>query len=208
MIASHDISRSMAEITGSTARSRPGSRSSSAQPPPWLERPAEMAAAQALRGSRRRKLTYNLRLIRAAYSHSIEEIADLFSLHPNAIRQWLKAGLGTIDNRRPYYIHGTQLIAFLSARQRGRKQCCAVDEMFCFRCRAPRRPLRREVIVETLNSRQTLVRGACELCGTKMYRSCSTAKAPDLHQVFTVMGSARLCETDEPFVKCELDQGE
>lgn len=77
------------------------------QPPSVFSRP-----------SRRKSRTYNLRLIRRDYSYMIQEIAELFSLHPNAVRRWVKNGLRTIDSHRPQLIHGTDLIEYLDRRQR------------------------------------------------------------------------------------------
>jgi hypothetical protein len=47
------------------------------------------------------KRTYNLRLIRRTCSYTVHEVAELYSLHPNAVRCWVKKGLRTIDDRRP-----------------------------------------------------------------------------------------------------------
>src|SRR5262245_34376578 len=63
------------------------------------------------------KRTYNTRLIKRDYAYFISELADLFRLHPNAIRRWIKAGLRTVDDRRPVLVHGGDLIDFLDARQ-------------------------------------------------------------------------------------------
>jgi hypothetical protein len=48
-----------------------------------------------------KKRTHNTRLIKRDYAYFISEIADLLKLHRNAVRRWLKAGLLTIDDRRP-----------------------------------------------------------------------------------------------------------
>ena len=41
-----------------------------------------------------------MRLIRRDLSYSISEIAELFAIHPQAIRQWIKAGLAdAVDGR-------------------------------------------------------------------------------------------------------------
>jgi len=86
-------------------------------------------------GSSRRpkKRTYNTRLIKRDYSYFVCEIADLFDLHPQAVRRWITAGLAIIDERRPFLIHGRDLIAFLNERQSQRKQPCAADELYCLR---------------------------------------------------------------------------
>jgi hypothetical protein len=156
----------------------------------------------------RRKYTYNVRLIRRDLSYSIQEIADLFSLHPNAVRRWVKAGLPTIDEERPKLIHGSDLIDFLNTRQRERKRRCAPGEMYCCRCRASRRPKEGRVVVDRIGARQLMVRGECELCGTRMNRGGSLERLREVEREFTVTAAApRLGETVEPAVMCELPQG-
>jgi hypothetical protein len=155
-----------------------------------------------------RKYTYNLKLVRREFSYTVQEIADLFSLHPNAVRRWVKAGLRTIDDRRPHLVHGTDLIAFLNKRQQRRKRRCAPDQMYCCRCRVPRRPAGGRVVVDRLNAKQLIIRGICELCGVRMNRGGSLARLSEIERVFAVAAApARIGETTAPAVMCHLPQG-
>ncbi len=86
----------------------------------------------------RRRRTYNVRLIKATWPYSVQEIAALFSLHKNAVLRWVKEGLQVNGDRRPYLIRGNELTRFLTARQKGRKRKCSTKEFHCFKCRAPR----------------------------------------------------------------------
>jgi hypothetical protein len=157
----------------------------------------------------RRSRTYNVRLIRRDYSYTIQEVAELFSLHPNAVRRWLKDGLRAIDEVRPKLIHGSDLIAFLSRRQQSRKCGCGPDEMYCFACRAPRRPAGGRVAVNQLGPSRLILRGPCELCGTRMNRAVSSSRLAEVERTFTVtMASPRLIETSTPIVFCELAPGD
>lgn len=153
--------------------------------------------------------TYNLRLVRRTCSYTVHEVAELYSLHPNAVRRWIKQGLRTIDDRRPQLIHGSDLIDFLGERQQGRKHRCAPDEMFCCRCRVPRRPKGGRVAVDRLNARQIIIRGECELCGTRMNRGGSLARLHEVERAFNVtVAPPRLRETTEPAVMCDSRQVE
>ena len=161
------------------------------------------------RPPRRKSRTYNLRLIRRDHSCTVQEIAELFSVHPNAVRRWVKDGLGTIDNHRPQLIHGTDLIEYLQRRQRGRKRRCAPDQMYCFTCRVPRRPAGGRVAVVQLSPARWMVQGPCELCGTSMNRASSARRLAELERTFTVtIASLRLDGTSAPIGMCELAQGE
>ncbi len=51
-------------------------------------------------------------------SYTVEEIAELFGVHKNTVRAWLKAGLPICDDRKPMLILGADLRSFLKERKR------------------------------------------------------------------------------------------
>lgn len=154
------------------------------------------------------KRTYNVGLVRRAFSYSIQEIAEVFDLHTNAVRRWIKSGLPTIDDRRPQLVHGSELIDFLAKRQQRRKMSCAPGEMLCCRCREPRRPEGGRVIVDRLNARQLILRGNCDDCGTPMNRCGAVSRLPEIEREFTIAtGPRHLNRTTGPVVKCDLPKG-
>ena len=82
----------------------------------------------------------NHRLVKIHRSYTVEEIAILFSIHKNTVRQWIKGGLVTIDDKRPMLILGHVLVDFLKARRTKNKQKCKPGELYCVRCRSPKKP--------------------------------------------------------------------
>lgn len=88
-----------------------------------------------------RKRTYNPRRARAGQSYTVQDVAEIYGLHKNAVLRWIKEGLPVIDRQKPYLIHGGELAEYLRRKQSGRKQPCKPDEFFCFKCRALSRPL-------------------------------------------------------------------
>jgi hypothetical protein len=64
----------------------------------------------------RRKRTYNVRRIKATWPYTVQEIAELFRIHKNAVLRWLKDGLQANKDQRPFLIRGEELIRFLNAR--------------------------------------------------------------------------------------------
>ena len=70
----------------------------------------------------------------------MEETANLYGAHRNTVRQWVKQGLPTCDDRRPMLILGRHLAAFLQARRLKNKRTCKPGEIYCIRCRVPRNP--------------------------------------------------------------------
>jgi hypothetical protein len=160
------------------------------------------------RSRRAKKRTYNTRLIKRDYSYFVWEIAELFDLHPNAVRRWLKAGLVTLDDRRPILVHGSDLIDFLDMRQAARKQKCAVDQFYCFRCRRPRHPRFGYVEAEIRSEMRLDLSGACDTCGTRMHRAGSVARLEEYRKAFTIqtLGEGRIRGRFDPTVMCHLSE--
>ncbi len=73
-------------------------------------------------------------------NYSVEEIAELFGIHKNTVRRWVKAGLSVIDGKRPMLILGRDLAAFLKERRKANKRPCRPGQLFCVRCRSPKYP--------------------------------------------------------------------
>ena len=77
----------------------------------------------------------NPRLVKIHRKYSIEEIARLFGLHKNTIRNWLRQGLPAIDDGRPMLILGRELSRFLQERRQRAKQSCGPGRIYCIACR-------------------------------------------------------------------------
>ena len=118
-------------------------------------------------------MKYNLGLIKRSNTYSIYEIAELFQINRATIRNWLKQGLSKIDDKKPYLIHGSDLYLFLDIKKKKYKRKCAPDELFCMKCKEPRRPTNLSVYLEVQSMNIYRFKGSCSVCNSIMYKAFS-----------------------------------
>ena len=94
----------------------------------------------------------NPNLAKIHRSYTVVEAAELYGVHTNTVRRWIKQGLPVCDDRRPTLILGEHLRDFLRRRRQARKRPCGPDELYCARCCAPRRPAGGMVDYEPITS--------------------------------------------------------
>jgi len=122
-----------------------------------------------------RKRHPNHRLVKIHRDYTVEGAARLLSTHKNTVRQWIKSGLPTIDDKRPTLIRGRELIAFLQARRAGRKQPCRAGQMYCVRCHTPKFPAAGMAEYRPINEKIGNLAAICPNCYSMMHRCVSIA---------------------------------
>ena len=118
----------------------------------------------------------NPRLVKIHRNYTVEEIASLFGIHRNTVREWVKRGLPTSDDKRPMLILGRDLRAYLQTRRVKNKRPCQPGELYCVRCRTPKAPagdmVEYKPVTETLGNLIAI----CPDCNAIMNRRVSLAK--------------------------------
>jgi hypothetical protein len=79
----------------------------------------------------------NHRQLKVHRNYMVEEIASLFGVHKNTVRERIKAGLPVLDDKRPMLILGQELAASPQARRTKNKQTCQPGQMYCVRLPRP-----------------------------------------------------------------------
>ncbi len=127
-----------------------------------------------------RKRRPNYRLVKIHRSYKVEEVARLFGIHKNTVRAWVKAGLPTCDSKRPTLILGRDLAVYLQARRTKNKHPCQPGEIYCVRCRAPKRPAGDMADYQPITATLGNLMGFCPDCEGVIYRRASLAKLPQI----------------------------
>lgn len=109
-------------------------------------------------------------------SYEVAELAELFGVHKNTVREWQRQGLQPIDDRRPALFNGGTIRQFLKDRQAARKRPCPPGTLYCCRCRKPQPPALSMVDYVARNDRTGEATALCEVCGCVMNRSISLAQ--------------------------------
>ena len=139
----------------------------------------------------------NPRLAKIHRNYTVEEVAVVFGVHRNTVREWVKRGLPTNDSRRPILILGADLRAFLSARRMKNKRPCQPGEMYCMRCRAPRAPAGNMADYEADSATLGNLIAICSTCEAMMYRRVSLAKLEQVRGKLDVTLPQALPHIDE-----------
>ncbi len=146
--------------------------------------------------------------IRRNFSYSVQEVCALLKVHKNTVREWLREGLPKIDTKRPLLIYGSHLKTFLETRQKSRKQKCALHELYCFRCRSPRRLMGMLADVQRRNEKTFMLTGFCEVCEAALHKVQSFKVLPKLSEIFDLSRQQveGLVEPLTPSVECDFSK--
>ena len=126
----------------------------------------------------------NPNLAKIHRNYSVEEAAALFGVHKNTVRRWIKAGLPLCDDRRPALILGDDLRGFLQKKRQCHKRRCKLFELYCLRCRSPKRPAGNMVDFAPLSESTGRLIGLCPDCDGVMNRYASTASLVEIQGSF------------------------
>lgn len=129
------------------------------------------------------------RRIKIHFDYSVSEAAKLLGVHKNTVKQWVKSGgLAVFTDSRPHLILGRELKRFLKAKKQASRKPCAAGELFCMKCRTPRRAAGDLLDYEPLSPTTGNMKGICSACETFIFRRIARAKItvtfPGCHVAF------------------------
>lgn len=149
----------------------------------------------------------NPRLAKIHRNYTVEEVACLFGVHRNTVREWVKRGLPTNDGRRPMLILGVDLIEFLNARRAKNKRTCKPGEMYCVRCREPRAPAGDMADYQADTATLGNLIAICPVCDAMMYRRVSLARLGEVRGTLDItlpQAQPHIDESAKPSINSDL----
>jgi hypothetical protein len=158
---------------------------------------------------RRRKRHPNHRLVKTHHCYTVDEAAKTCSVHRNTVRHWMKVGLKAIDAMRPTLIQGRVLRQFLEARRSTHKRPCRPAELYCFKCRAPRRPAGSAAEYRPSTAGAGSLFARCPDCGSAMNKRISQAQLAQARREIEItfpQNPTRIGVCDQPCVNSDFNK--
>lgn len=154
--------------------------------------------------------SYNPNLVKTHRCYRVEEVADLYGCHKNTVRRWLSKGLDSIDDIRPLLIQGSVLKVFLKSQRVAKKQACGLGEMYCMRCKSPRKPARSRVRWVAQSESKGCLKGSCEVCESTINRFAKTTDLDAHSLVWSIQFKGdlkRISDSDKPALYGDFSEG-
>jgi excisionase family DNA binding protein len=147
------------------------------------------------------------RRVKSALNYTVDEAARTLQVHRGTVRHWIKKhGLPVLTERRPHLILGPDLVAYLKALRQSRKRKCGRGELYCLKCRAPRKPVEGLLEYRPLSPSHGVLVGVCDHCETLLRRFVSSARAAEIAQEFNLQIGPHheISDSAIPALNCHL----
>lgn len=153
------------------------------------------------------KRRFDPRRAKIHHSYTVEEVARLYGVHKQTVRNWMKAGLPFLSERRPHLILGRELRAYLAAQRAKARRPCQAGELYCLRCRVPKRPAGDMLDYIPMSLVSGNFRGICPTCGAFIHRRVSLTQVEMVKgscEVAYPHGQQRIANISSPSPDCHL----
>ena len=149
----------------------------------------------------------NPRLAKIHRSYTVEEVAKLYGMHKNTVRAWIKQGLPVCDDRRPTIVLGRDLATFLQARRIKNKRTCLPGEIYCVKCREPKKPAADMADYQPVTEQIGNLMALCPDCNSIINRRVSLFKIERVRGQMDIMfpqALRHISESNQPTVNSDL----
>lgn len=118
--------------------------------------------------------------------YGYDEAGDALGVTPHTVRSWRPLGLEVMAATIPHYILGAELIRYIEDKQAKRSVRMTLDQMYCLRCKAPRKPLWAMVDYISINDTRGRLTGLCEVCEGGLQRFVGKGDLDRLGQIYEI----------------------
>lgn len=107
--------------------------------------------------------------------YTYEDAADTLGVTPQTVRAWRGQGLVVLASTTPHIIMGYALKEFITKRSTKTRQPLKANEVYCVRCKAPRKPFGMMADYVPTNAARGRLVTLCECCegGCTLFVSAS-----------------------------------
>lgn len=128
----------------------------------------------------------NYRLVKIHRNYTVEEVTSLLEVHRNTVREWIRHGLPTLNDKRPILILGRVLADWLKDRRTMKKRPCQAGEIYCMRCRIPQKPAGDLYDYKFCTPKVITVEGICPSCHSMMYQRVNLTRFKQIREMLEI----------------------
>jgi hypothetical protein len=129
---------------------------------------------------------FKTRGIKGNKDYEVHELADAACVSPVTVRNWLKDGMGRVDDTRPAMIMGFQALAYLKSRKAKSKRPMQVGEFYCLRCKAPKMALGSMADYVPTSTNGGRLKALCKVCECNCNRNIRASDLPTFSEVLEI----------------------
>lgn len=129
---------------------------------------------------------FKTRGIKRNKAYEVHELAAAACVSPATVRNWLKDGMGKVDETRPAVIMGFQALDYLDRRKAKGKRPMQVGEFYCMRCKVPRAALGAMADYVPTSPNGGRLKALCEVCECNCNRNIRASELPAFSKVLEI----------------------
>lgn len=118
--------------------------------------------------------------------YGYDEAGDALGVTSHTVRSWRASGLEVMAATTPHYILGAELIRYIEDKQATKSVKMALDQMYCFKCKKPRKPLWAMVDYIPINGTRGRLTGLCETCEGDLQRFVGKGDLGRFGQIYEI----------------------
>jgi len=118
--------------------------------------------------------------------YTYQEAGDVLGVTSHTVRAWRSSGLDVMDNSKPHFILGAVLIDYIQDKQLKRSAKGALNEMYCFTCKAQREPIGGLIDYVPITDTRGRLMGLCGICERSLHRFAAKANLGEFDGIYDI----------------------